>query len=219
MYQKPSFVTGSYYHLYNRGVAKQPLFHDAQDYRHFLLTLGYYLEDAPAKRLSEVAPVIKAQLLTSEPDTPLVEIVAYCLMPNHFHILVRQLVDDGITTFMRRALNSYTRSFNTRYDDRVGTIYQGRFSAVAVITDEQLLHLSRYIHLNPVVAGLSNTVEAYAWSSYRTYIGIEAPNRLAHPAIVLGMIGNEADRYRTFVEDQISYAQELELVKHLSLEQ
>ena len=213
MYTRPVFVTGQYYHIYNRGVAKQPLFHDSQDYQHFLLTMAHYLESAPTHRFSDLLPRDRAILLLGEPLTPIVEIVAYCLMPNHFHLLVRQLADGGITQFMQRSMNSYSRAYNTRYL-RIGTIFQGRFSAIHVTTDEQLLHLVRYIHLNPVVSHICSRPEDYRWSSHQNYIKNET-HRICHPQLVLNMIGG---RYQSFVSDHIAYANELELIKHLSLE-
>jgi putative transposase len=216
MYNRPVFVTGQYYHLYNRGVAKQPLFHDDQDYRHFLLTIAHYQEAEPTHRLSDLPPQERAILFLSEAGRPIIEMIAFSLMPNHFHLLVRQLIDGGISTFMRRAMNSYTRAYNVRYH-RVGTVFQGRFSAVLVTTDEQLLHLVRYIHLNAVVSHICERPEDYRWSSHRQYL-TNKTNRLCHPQLLLTMIGGDQHRYQSFVNDQIAYASELELIKHLTLE-
>jgi putative transposase len=143
---------------------------------------------------------------------PLVEIIAYCLMPNHFHLVVRQLVDGGITSFMRRAMNSYTRAYNTRYR-RVGTVFQGRFSEVVVESDQQLLHLTRYVHLNPFVAKLVRSPKEYPWSSYQLYLA-EGSSRLCRPTDIVTIAGG-GTRYQSFVEDYASYAQDLASIKRL----
>jgi putative transposase len=136
-------------------------------------------------------------------------------MPNHFHLLVRQCRDRGISTFAQRALNSYTRYFNIKYD-RVGPLFQGKLKKVLVDDDGQLLHLSRYIHLNPYVDQLINKPGKYVWSSYKFYL-TNQKNRLCEPKLILEMIGSNLD-YKKFVEDYADYAKSLALIKHSQLE-
>ncbi len=212
-------VTGSYYHVLNRGVAKLPTFLDDHDYRHALTALEYYTTIEPPMRLSELSRLHQSSWrrirdeLRSEPK--LVEIVAFSLMPNHFHLLLKQLVDDGITTLLRRWLNSYSRYFNTRHD-RVGSLFQGVFKAVLIHSTEQLVHVSRYIHINAPVAGIipADQVAAYPWSSMREYLG--APG-FCKPDIILEQF-QDARAYEAFVLDQIDYARQLDAIKHLTLE-
>ena len=141
-----AFQAGSYYHLYNRGVNKEAIFFEAENYTFFLRRLREYFT-------ADVATVI-----------------AYCLMPNHYHLLVHLLTDD-LASIMGAFSLSYAKAINKRYE-RVGPLFQGRFEGKLVHKDEYLLHLSRYIHLNPVVAGLAHTPEDWAFSSYRDYIGL-----------------------------------------------
>lgn len=211
MYIRPKFVNGQYYHVYNRGVAKQKIFHDTQDYLHYLHTLSFYLEKDPDNKLSALSAIQRAKILSKEPQLPLVEILAYCLMPNHFHLIVKQLSDEGITTFLRRTSNSYARAYNTRYD-RVGTLYQGRFSAVLVENDEQLLHLSRYIHLNPFIANLCDKPEEYQWSSYRLNYLQNISDRLCHPKFVISLMGSSTE-YKQFIDEYSDYALDLSIIK------
>ncbi len=206
------FATDQVYHLYNRGVAKQEIFHDDQDFTHLLNTLSFYREAHPERRFSLIKPDERRRILSTQVECPLIEILGYCLMPNHFHLIVRQLVDGGITTFLRRALNSYARAYNTRYR-RVGTIFQGRCGAVLIESNEQLLHVTRYAHLNPVVAKLVKTAEKYRWSSYPQYLSGQV-TRLCSPTMVLELAGG-SEQYRQFTEDYVGYAQDLATLKHL----
>lgn len=215
MYIRASFATGEIYHVYNRGVAKQVIFHNDHDYRHFLETIAFYLEAEPSLRFSKTDVEARGRILMREPEHPLVEVLAYCLMPNHFHFILRQQMEDGVSTLMRRALNSYTRAYNTKYK-RIGTAFQGVFSAVHVASDEQFLHLTRYQHLNPYVARLVKRPDEYRWSSYPSYLQ-QRTTRLCHPNLALAMVGG-AGNYRQFVEDYAAYAYEISLIKDLTID-
>lgn len=211
MYNKPSFACGQFYHIYNRGVAKQAIFNDTNDHLRMLSTFSFYLEKDVRIRYSFIQKEELNKMLSKMPTQPLVQICAYCLMPNHFHLILRQIVENGISEFMRKTLNSYTRYFNTK-NDRVGSIFQGKFKAVLVESDEQLLHLSRYLHLNAYVAELVKSISEYPWSSYKQYLNNES-NRLCTP-IDLSGVGN----YREFVEDYAGYAVDLAHCKKLLLD-
>lgn len=214
-YEHPAFVTDEYYHVFNRGVAKQQIFHDEHDHLRFLQTLSFYRESKPETKLSLIAPERMQTILAEEPVSPLVEILAYCLMPNHFHLLLKQNTDGGISFFLQQLQNSYGRFYNTKRH-RVGTIFQGPFKAVAVTTNEQLLHLSRYIHLNPVVARLEKQVGEYPWSSLPYYRAGKS-DRVCNPTMILQMSGGSA-RYDEFVADYADYAISLHDYKDLLLD-
>ena len=136
---------GECYHVYNRGNNHQPIFFDQANYLFFLQRLRDFVTKEAA------------------------DIVAYCLMPNHYHLLVR-LNTDQFSNAMQSFGQSYTNAINNRYE-RVGSLFQGRFQAIHVDRDEYLLHLSRYIHLNPVPS-LVRRPEDWEFSSYRDYIGL-----------------------------------------------
>lgn len=210
-YRIVPLVNGEYYHIYNRGVAKLPIFSQARNYSHFINTFLYYqFSDVPV-RFSQFDPKIHSRLSQNRH----VELICYCLMPNHFHFLVRQTQDNGITIFMSKLSNSYTRYYNIQYL-RIGPLFQGEFKAVRVESQEQLIHLSRYIHINPITNYLVKNLSAYRWSSYREYIGLTSSNYFVKEAILNNFPSKE--EYRRFTLDQVEYAKQLELIKHKALD-
>jgi len=215
MYVRATFYPGGVFHVYNRGIAKSELYHDPKDYQHFLDTLSFYLDQSPALRFSKATVDERRKVFSRPAQDPLVQVLAYCLMPNHFHLMLREVAEHGVSTFMRRAMNSYTRAYNTRYK-RVGTVFQGTFSAVTVESPEQYLHLSRYIHLNPYVARLVDDPATYAWSSYPLYLK-DSSSRLVQPDDVLAAAGGP-ETYQAFMEDYASYARDVSIIRKLVLE-
>lgn len=199
-------VNGEFYHIYNRGSEKRSIYQQSRDYKRFQQTFYYYQFPGPKPRFSNF---IKTDLFKTPFETKIVEIICYCLMPNHFHFLVKQLKDNGISIFMSQLSNSYTKFFNTKYK-RVGPLLQGAFKAVLIESQEQLIHVSRYIHLNPVVSGLTKRLDDYSWSSYLEYT--QANSLFCNPNEILNLFPSE--KYKQFVEDQIDYGTTLEFIKH-----
>lgn len=215
------FATNEYYHIFNRGVAKQPIFTDKRDYERFLLNITYHqYRNLPCKlsRLLQLPTETRSKIINEleRKNDKCVEIVAYVLMPNHFHLLVKQVADHGLSNFMSTNLNGYTKYFNTKHE-RVGHVFQGMFKAVRIGDDEQLIHISRYIHLNPFVSYLikKDELATYQWSSLPYYLGKES--NLVFPQIVLSKFSSGQD-YLKFILDQASYAQELKRIEHLTLD-
>lgn len=211
--RKIPLVIGEYYHIFNRGSEKRTIFTQPRDYKRFSKTFFYYQFVGPKPSFSKFA---KSDLSSFKPDPEkkLVEILCYCLMPNHFHFLVKQLKDNGISIFLSQISNSYTKYFNTKYT-RVGALLQGVFKSVRIETDEQLVHVSRYIHLNPVVSGFVKLPEDYEWSSYHEYIsGVGIVCSINH---VLDFFSS-SKKYQEFVEAQIDYGTTLEIIKHQVLD-
>jgi putative transposase len=194
------YVEGGYYHLYNRGVEKREIFLDDKDYKVFLYFLKKYL--SPSEE-----PVIfqKKKNLIDQ-----IELLSYCLMPNHFHLLVKQNVKDGITNLMNRLGTNYAMYFNKRYK-RVGSLFQSVYKAIIVESDEQLLHLSRYIHLNP--KDKVGELIDYPYSSYGDYLGMRKSNWL-HTEQILSFFKKKRSKvfdyfsYQSFVE---GYREEYDL--------
>lgn len=213
-------INNHYYHVYNRGVAKQNIFWDQHHYTHFEKTLGYYLTQSPIISFSRFLDNSQANQLqfsylhSTKPK--LAEIVTYCLMPNHFHLLLKQVSAQGISNYLRLVCNSYTRYLN-KISNRVGPIFQGRFKAVLVKTNEYLLHLSRYIHINPSTAGIVTYQDLldYPYSSYPQYINPTLPQLVPiNNKIILKQFSNPGV-YEQFCLDQAAYQHSLTSISSL----
>lgn len=146
--------------------------------------------------------------------TKSVDIIAYCLMPTHIHLIFKQLEDNGISRSVNNILNSYTRYFNIKHK-RKGPLWESRFKSKRIESDEQLLHLSRYIHLNPVTAFLSDKPESWQYSSYKEFLGIKETPTFCNFTNHINIF--PAD-YKKFTEDRISYQRELAKIKDLLTE-
>lgn len=163
-------VNGSFYHVYNRGVAKRIIFEESENYHRFLETLSYYRFHPTPRKLSTHLRFNDKLSIDNNVNKQLVKILCFCLMPNHFHLLLQQLEENGISIFIRKVADSFTRYFNTK-NDRVGPLFQGKFKAKVVESDEYLLQLSKYIHRNPLKLPLwTNRLPEYSFSSYPGYL-------------------------------------------------
>lgn len=181
------FTAQGFYHIYNRGHNKQTIFYDAKDYRRYIKRLGEYINKHK------------------------ITLLAYCLMPNHLHLLLRQDSDELIDKFIHRLHTAYTMYFNKKYE-KVGAVFQGRFKAKLIDTDEYLLHVSRYIHINPVELfyaqgpALRSDLMDYPWSSYGEYVESRL-KPLCNPSIILNYFSKSPLRgkttYRSFVEEYL----------------
>lgn len=182
--RKIQFVSNQIYHVYNRGVEKRNIFLDDKDYFRFIYDLFEFNDQAPAGKFSTVGDRDSDSVAKPEKRKLLVEILAFCLMPNHFHLFLRQLVDDGISGFMRKLGVGYVMYFNKK-NKRVGPLFQGRFKAVLIEEENHFQYLPYYIHLNPLDLKMPNWKEegigsykeakqfldSYRWSSHLDYIG------------------------------------------------
>jgi len=211
--RKTVFENGYFYHIYNRGSEKRIIFARPQNYQRFIKTIYYYQYEGPKLRLSLLNQDC-FQNFKPDQSKKLVEIICYCLMPNHFHFLIKQIKEDGISKFISQLSNSYTKYFNTRFK-RVGALFQGVFQAVIMESDEQFIHTSRYIHLNPLVSGLIDNLSDWPWSSYEEYTNKKGGICSKQP-----IMSNfpSAEIYEKFVLDQADYGKTLELLKHQSID-
>lgn len=182
------FVNNQIYHVYNRGVENRKIFLDEDDYFRFIHNLFEFNDTEPALNLYYKSYEIRSHKIGIERKRGsrklLVRILAFCLMPNHFHLLLEQRQDSGISEFIRKLGIGYAMYFNQKYR-RVGGLFQGRFKAVLVNQDTHFIHLPYYIHLNPLdlvarewrkgelndYKKAMDFLENYRWSSFLDYIG------------------------------------------------
>ncbi|MBI4057911.1 transposase [Candidatus Microgenomates bacterium] len=220
--RKVPLVNGEMYHVINRGIDGRLTFGNKREYIRAIRTLDYYRYQSPPLRLSKFLdlPVEKrANVLNSiKRGDLLVDIVCYCFMPNHIHFLLRQNIDKGISDFMRLFQNSYTRYFNTK-NERQGPLFLDQFKAVHIGKDDELLHVSRYIHLNPysayLVKSFENLIE-YEWSSLPEYLGCRKTD-ICEAETVLSFF-KKTNEYRKFVFNNKDYQRRLQALKHLFIE-
>lgn len=218
--RKIVLATNEIYHVFNRGVEKRPIFLNHRNYLHFLKLVDYYRFKEPPFKFSHLKILSREErekiLKELQEHQKLVDIFAFCLLPNHIHFLLKQLVDGGISKFISNATNSYSRYFNIR-NERIGHLFQGNFGASRIEDDEQLLHVSRYIHLNPVTSYLVgiDELENYRYSSYLEYLNKE--KGFCNTSEILAFFKTPED-YKKFVRDQADYAKTLEAIKHLTFE-
>lgn len=219
--RKITFVNDHIYHVFNRGIERRSIFTNQREFRRAQGLIKFYRHKKTPIRFSrfiKLAEDVRNNLLkTLYKSERLVDILAYCLMPNHFHFMLKQNADRGISTFISNFTNAYTKYFNTK-NQRSGPLLEGVFKAVLVETDEQLIHLSRYIHLNPIASSIieADKLDYYAWSSYPEYLSL-SNNEICQKSPVLEMF-KSVKEYREFVNNQIEYAKKLETIKHLTLE-
>ena len=193
------FISGQYYHVYNRGVDKRTVFLRYGHYRRFTATIDTILNTGSAT----IRPHYNQSLALKSK----VSIVAYCLMPNHYHFLLKQLTDEGITEFMHKLDTSYTKYINLNVH-RTGRLFENTFKAKQIDDDASFLHVARYIHLNPVIAHLVSDCELWPWSSYLETIGLRDEEFCSVDDIFQYFPKeNPNHAYKTFVADQLAYSQ------------
>lgn len=219
--RKVVFVNDGYYHVFNRGIDRRDTFTNKREHDRVIDLMSFYQYTNIPLRYSrhKLLPHDKQQkMLEQMKDSgKIVDVVAYSLMPNHFHLLLKQKKEKGIATYVANFINAYTKYFNTKYQ-RTGPLFQGVFKAVYVETEEQLVHLTRYIHLNPVASSLITPehLPNYSWSSYPAYVG-RVDDELINQKTI-SMIHALVPDYEQFVKDHIAYAKELEKIKHMTFE-
>jgi len=189
MNRRMKLLTGHIYHLYNRGNRKAEVFHDRQDYLYFLRQLRDYLHEFA------------------------VTLIAYCLMPNHYHLLARQGEEGAISAMMQALGTSLSKTYNAKYDT-VGSLFQGRFRDEHIGDAGYLRYVARYIHRNPVKAGICSAPEAWEFSNYRDVLG-HREGRLCDFSPVLTCFVDNVELYREFVLDPLADDWEPRLMKKI----
>ncbi len=220
--RKGLLVPGQVYHIFNRSIANYEIFNNDDEFLRMKRLLKYYQvnNDLRFSDFIETESVQKWGFdkffkIISEDKDKTVQIIAYCIMPTHFHLILKQLTDHGISIYISKILNSYTRYFNSAHK-RKGPLWEAEFNNILVESDELLLHLTRYLHLNPVTAGLVDKPENWFWSSYKEYITqASSVDNLCQFDDILDI---KPSSYRRFVKDRISYQRELAKIKKLIID-
>lgn len=189
--RKIEFKAGHYYHIFNRGSNRELIFRESNNYRFLLSRVKDY-----SSRFN-------------------ISVIAYCFMPNHYHFLLRQNGAELISAFVQRTFNSYTKAFNKTYQ-RTGTLFEGPFKSVHIDKDSQLIHLCRYIHRNPLEAGLVTNLEDWPYSNYLEWIGKRA-GTLYDANFVQDQFIN-SDDYERFVLDYVPPKDMVRTIQNLSFE-
>lgn len=204
-----TYVDHTYYHIYNRGVEKRKIFLNHDDYVTFLGCLKLYLSPPQitdrrfartlqGENLSDTK-VVFAPSRQPHNHEKTIELVAYCLMPNHFHLMLRSVEKDSMPRFMRSLSTRYAMYFNKKYE-RVGSLFQGPYKAVMIEQEAQFLWVTKYIHRNPL--SISPSLDSYSYSSYANYIG-QIHQKWLHPENILTYFSstNPRNSYQNFVEE------------------
>ena len=212
-------VTGQTYHVFNRSVGGLPIYKTGKDYQRFINIIDYYRHTETRVRYSfynRAAQEIKVSIQDQLTRTPLVvSILAFAIMPTHYHFVLRQEEDMGISMVMRGVQEGYAKYFNIKYK-RFGSLYQALFKSIRIESEEQLLHIVRYVHLNPITGYILKKPEelsGYPWVSY----GLYEKNRehaFLETATVLSHF-KSIDSFREFTFDQVDYQKTLAYERHL----
>ena len=216
MSRSHTFAPGEFYHIYNRGTEKRTIFLKQGDYDRFvaLLYMANQIEAVDLKLQGRTLEEVKDQ----ERSTPLVGITAYCLMPNHFHLLLHEIESGGISKFMQKLSTAYTMYFNKRLE-RSGALFQGKFKASHVQDDRYLRYLVSYIHLNPVKLiepewkehgiadrkGAEMFLADYQSSSYLDYLNKERTENIILTRDAMPEYFNSGREFKEFVTAWLDY--------------
>lgn len=209
--KKPQFINNEIYHIYNRGVEKRDIFLDDQDRFRFIHNLFEFNNKNQvvnaSYRFNPKSMEVEPQYFERQEKKPrklLVEILTFCLMPNHYHLLLRQKIEKGIICFMQKLGTGYTMYFNQK-NERVGPLFQGRFKAIHVNKQEYLDYLFHYIHFNPLdltipewregkIKNYQKTIESlnsYRWSGHLDYISTKNFPSVTQREFLLKTFGGE----------------------------
>lgn len=203
--RKIEFSTGEYYHVFNRGVDKRQIFLNEDDVSRFLQSMREFNVTEPIGSMYENSfkNSLGGSTAKSGKEDRLVELVGYCLNPNHYHFILRQISDKGIEKFMHR-LGGYTWFFNKKYN-RSGSLFQGRYKAVHIDSNEQLLHTSVYVNLNDKVHSLGVSTAKLVrsgWGEYSPDSKKDVQSGFCNTDVILSQFKNR-DAYKRFAEDAL----------------
>jgi len=206
------FYQESIYHVFNKSISGFKILTDWTNCNRFLLTIDYYNNQLNQLSLSKYLVAnkpgkYKNDNVLIDKEENKIKILVYCLMPDHYHLLFKVKQENLISKYLGNIENSYTRFFNNKFK-RKGPLWQSVFKAVMIKTNWQLLHVSRYIHLNPTTASLVQKPEDWKFSSYKKFI--EDDKNIPREISI-----SKNKTYRQFVEDQVEYQKKLKQIRKL----
>ncbi len=199
--RKHHFANGGFYHIFNRGVDKRIIFSEKADFGRFLRGMQVFNTVKPIGSMHEYS-FAKDKIGNRIAKSPLVNIVCYCLNPNHYHLVLEQIKEGGISAFMQRLSTGFTQYFNHKYK-RSGVLFQGKFKSVPIVINEQMLHVSAYVNLNDRVHGLQRHASVSSW---KEYIG-DSHNEMCKKNIVLNQF-HGIEEYKDFAKGALVGMQE-----------
>lgn len=214
MLMKNKFFDGSFYHVFNKSIANFGIFSKSVNSTRFIDTLDYYNNSNEKLSLSVYLRKnsINANLLIPK-DQSIIKIISYCIMPDHYHLLVKIINSHKFSKYINNVESSFTRYFNLK-NNRKGPLWQSTVKSVYIESNEHLLHVSRYIHLNPATKYLVNKPEDWNFSSYKFFISDE---KYLKEYVKEISIDDCAD-YKKFVENNIDYQRQLKHIKKLMID-
>lgn len=217
--RKDPLTNNYYYHIYSRSIAKYVIFNDREDFSRMLnnINLLRYCDfKYEYSKFSRLNPLIQNSIIENLKEGAIhVKIIAYCLMPTHIHLILKQTADQGISKYMAKVLNSYAKFFNLKHR-RLGPLWEGRFKSVLVSNDQQMFHLTQYIHLNPTSLKLVEKPEGWQFSSCREYIDkIPAKDKICSYDNLFDCSSKE---YQKLLVNRKSYQQKLSQIKNLLID-
>lgn len=210
------FPSGEIFHICNKSIANYGIFKDLNNAQRFINVLDYYNSKLILKSFSHFLlknKNFKCESLLYPKEQSYVKFIAYCIMPDHYHLLIKILNKNYLSKYIGDLENSFSKYFNIKFA-RKGPLWQSSFRAVHISTNKQLLHISRYIHINPTSSNLVERPEDWFFSSYKDYIVDENVLKTYVGEISI----KDPKYYQKFTEDQIDYQRKLKSIKRLILE-
>lgn len=213
-------ATGEYYHVFNKTIAGFNVFNNLKDLLRITNLLNFYRYPQEIRYSFFQRLNIEKKneyLLNISNNNAFAEIYAFAFMPNHFHLLLKQLSENGIKIFLSNFQNSFAKYYNLKYD-RFGTIFLKSFKAKHISNDEEFLHVSRYIHLNPVTSYLIeyDELKSYPYNSFKDYVSNDVSG-IVNTELIIKLSGSKS-KYSEFVKNHVDYQRELKKIEHLIME-
>ncbi len=212
---KQKFKYGEMYHVCNKSIANYSIFQSSWNAQRFIETVDYYNHDSVWTSFSVALKQknkYQYENILFQKNDALIKILSYCIMPDHYHLLFKVTSEKLISKYISDIENSYTRYFNLKHN-RKGPLWQSRYRAVPITSNEQLLHVSRYIHLNPTTKGLVDFPEEWKYSSYKDIISSQS---ILDSLVEISI--QDRKKYKKFVDDNLDYQKSLKRINKALLD-